>query len=161
MDELSEKIRSCEGLIYKIIKDHFPQLAGDEDAIQIGRIAIWKALNCYDSTRKVSFTSYACKLIRNALSSEAKRRAVFHSNVCEEVPEMLEVEDRSALEAVNALLDDSMLQKVERQLSNSAKEVWVLLKLGYSRNKICQCLMRHINKDMREIKETILKEIAR
>ena len=51
MKDVNDVIKENERLIHYVIKKFFPLEIGNEDTIQIGRIAIWEATKTYDETK--------------------------------------------------------------------------------------------------------------
>ena len=70
--EINEKIIANEKLVYYTINRFFPELIWDDDVIQIGRIALWKAI--MKNIEPKAFSSYAVTSIKNAILNELKRR---------------------------------------------------------------------------------------
>ena len=72
--EVEREIERHRRLVYYVIYRYFPYLRDDEDAIQIGMIALWKAVVSYESG-KSQFSTYAIQCVRNALRGEIQSRA--------------------------------------------------------------------------------------
>ena len=75
-EEVEREIERHQRLVYYVINRHFPYLREDEDAVQIGMIALWKAAVSYESG-KSQFSTYAIQCIKNALRREIRSRAQF------------------------------------------------------------------------------------
>lgn len=73
-EEVGREIERHQRLVYYVIYRHFPYLREDEDAAQIGMIALWKAVASYESG-KSQFATYAIQCIKNALRGELRSRA--------------------------------------------------------------------------------------
>lgn len=58
-------------IIDVILRRFLPSKIHDEDYIQIGKIALWKASLTYDGSTK--FETYASRVIRNALVDECRK----------------------------------------------------------------------------------------
>ena len=74
MTDIDKKIEENIGLVYFVIDKFFPQYKGDEDVIQIGTIALWKAIMNYRKEKKIKFSTFATNVIKNAIANEWKRR---------------------------------------------------------------------------------------
>ena len=72
--EVEREIERHRRLVYYVIYRYFPYLRDDEDAIQIGMIALWKAVVSYESG-KSQFSTYAIQCVRNALRGELQSRS--------------------------------------------------------------------------------------
>ena len=61
------------GLVYFLVKKHYPNYAFDEDIQQIGMIGLCKAAQKWDS-KKSTFSTFAGRCIVNEIRHEFKRR---------------------------------------------------------------------------------------
>lgn len=75
-EEVGREIGHHQRLVYYVIYRHFPYLREDEDAAQIGMIALWKAVVSYESG-KSQFATYAIQCVMNEIRMELRRRARF------------------------------------------------------------------------------------
>ena len=58
-------------LVYHILNKYYTKWAElQDDLIAVGMIALWKATEEYDESRKVKFSSFACRAIRNEMTNE-------------------------------------------------------------------------------------------
>ena len=73
-EEVGREIERHQRLVYYVIYRYFPYLRDDEDAAQIGMIALWKAVVSYEGG-KSQFATYAIQCIKNALRREIRSRA--------------------------------------------------------------------------------------
>lgn len=71
-EEIEQKLVENEGLVYWVIANTLPHLVGDEDAIQEGRIALWRAIEGYQP-EKSKFSTYAAKVILNGIVQWQRR----------------------------------------------------------------------------------------
>lgn len=60
-------------LVYHTIHKHYPNLAHDEDIIQVGMVGLCKAVEKWDE-EKGALSTLACRLIRNEITNELRRR---------------------------------------------------------------------------------------
>lgn len=61
------------GLVYAVIKEHFPTFMYDEDLIQVGMIGLCQAANTFDEA-KGKFSTFAGRCIYNEICKEFRRR---------------------------------------------------------------------------------------
>lgn len=66
-------IRKYSKLVYKVLHDKFPMYTNDDDLIQVGYIALWKAADKYDPKRS-RFSTYAYHCVFNAMVKELGHR---------------------------------------------------------------------------------------
>jgi len=78
MDDISKKIQDNLGLVYMTIKQYFPHCYDDDDVIQVGTIALWKAIKKFNES-KGSFSSFAVKIIRNSIITHLKTKEFRHN----------------------------------------------------------------------------------
>lgn len=60
-------------LVYSVIHKLFPSCIHDEDIVQIGRLGLCEAAECWDES-KSKFSTFAWTVIANAIRDEFKRR---------------------------------------------------------------------------------------
>lgn len=70
---INELIKEKEFLIIYVLKRWFPKHLFDEDFVQIGRVALWRAIKTYDDSKGAKLDTYAITCIRRAISSELVR----------------------------------------------------------------------------------------
>lgn len=66
-------VRKYEPLIHSVITKKLPKYIGDEDLVQVGRIALWKCAKRFDPD-KGKFSTYAYKSIWHAMLTELGKR---------------------------------------------------------------------------------------
>jgi RNA polymerase sigma factor (sigma-70 family) len=66
-DCLEALLRENNSLIWMVIRKQWIGETDWDDLVQMGRIALWQAIRHYDPQRRVRFSTYACKAIRNQL----------------------------------------------------------------------------------------------
>lgn len=66
-------VRKYEALIHSVLTKKLPNYIGDEDLVQVGRIALWKSAKRYDPD-KGKFSTYAYKAIYHAMLKELSKR---------------------------------------------------------------------------------------
>lgn len=70
---IDEEIERYEKLIQWVLNRYFPQYAEDEDMFQLGRIAVWRAIETWEEEGGASFKTYAAVLIKREILSELKK----------------------------------------------------------------------------------------
>ena len=73
-NDFSECYENNIKLIYFVLNRYFYILRSDEDAIQIGRIALYKAYMTYDASKNLKFSSYASRIIYNDILYYAQKK---------------------------------------------------------------------------------------
>ena len=66
-------VRKYELLIHSVLSKKLPAYVGDEDLIQVGRIALWRCAKRYDPD-KGKFSTYAYKAIYHHMLKELSKR---------------------------------------------------------------------------------------
>lgn len=68
---IEEALHEHEGLIHAVIRQHGSGVLTYEEALQAGRIGLWRALRRYDPTRGTAFSTYAWVAIQRAIQRDA------------------------------------------------------------------------------------------
>lgn len=66
-------VRKYEPLIHSVINKKLPAYLGDDDLVQVGRIALWRCAKRYDPD-KGKFSTYAYKAIYHHMLKELSKR---------------------------------------------------------------------------------------
>lgn len=69
---IDDEIKTHQKLVYYTINKYFPDLIDDEDIVQEGLIALWKAI--INKPNDKVFPSYAVKTIKNGILTEIRKR---------------------------------------------------------------------------------------
>lgn len=72
-DEVQKMLEENEGLVWFALNKYYPQFIKDDDIYQVSMIALWQAVETYD-TSKGKFATYAVKCIRNGIGCELRKR---------------------------------------------------------------------------------------
>jgi RNA polymerase sigma factor (sigma-70 family) len=75
-DDIEQKLRQHDGLVHAVIRRQGSGVLTYEEALQAGRIGLWRALLGYDPGRGTAFSTYAWVAIRRHV-----RRAGVQANV--------------------------------------------------------------------------------
>lgn len=70
-----QRYKENEKLVYYVLRKSFPALLTDEDMIQEAKIGLWKACIAFREEKGYSFSSYAYKVIYNAILSALKKNS--------------------------------------------------------------------------------------
>lgn len=73
-------IEQHKNLVVYVIKRWFPNKLGDDDIMQIGMIALWKAIEKYDENKKASLETFAVGCIRNGILRELQKQNTKNKN---------------------------------------------------------------------------------
>ena len=79
-DKVEELIEQNMGLVYYVLRKHYPSFLGDEDVVQEARIGLWKACISYNSS-KGSFSSYAVVCIINNIRMYLRKNESYSTRV--------------------------------------------------------------------------------
>lgn len=84
MEELERKVNMIDReklfadnvkLVPFVLWKYYPAFARDEDLIQDGLLALWKACVAYDESRSNAFSTFAVFCIRNGINMALRRRS--------------------------------------------------------------------------------------
>lgn len=70
---IDDQIKKHQKLVYFAIKKYHPNKIGDQDIYQEGLIALWNAITSYKENKKTTFSTYATKLICNAINTAIRK----------------------------------------------------------------------------------------
>lgn len=123
-------VEDHEGLIVKVYVSHFSSYKNiREDLLQEGRMAVWKALQTYDST-KSKFSSYAYMLVKRAMldyvTRECRNAIVSDIGVFDTVPTVEDI----------VMKDFQLEELMEFAKTEGFKEVLELMLKGVSQVQI-------------------------
>lgn len=92
IESVEECLKRHERLVYHVIKKLFgPQHVIDEDLVQIGRIALWKAAQSFEPEKGGKFSTHAGKAIWNEFTN-AKRKARYQKRTLDEGTEVIHLD---------------------------------------------------------------------
>lgn len=136
--EYNEYYKKYKACLHKSCRDWASRL-GDEEAIQIAGIALWRAMQSYDATRKTNFLSYLTHCLRWTFLDVGKKEkhqgiaadisdhdAVFYQDEYDDRPEVL----------MNRLSDRS--RKVISLVQAGKNPTEISKEMGVSRQRIHQ-----------------------
>lgn len=72
-DDPLKRYEKNEPLAYSFIKKYYPTLIGDEDYLQVVKMALWQACQQFDPSRNIKFSTFAYRVMRNKLLNELRR----------------------------------------------------------------------------------------
>ena len=130
---LYERFEDNQKLVYNTINRCFPLLRDDEDLYQEGCIGLWRAVQTYDPTIEVRFSTFAERVIRNHCI-DYLRALKSRSRVTEELTEDIYDEEQYLLFDEVDFDIDSVARRIgaESDLSDSARrEIAVVAKDRY------------------------------
>ena len=150
-------VRKYEPLIHSVIAKKLPKYIGDEDLVQVGRIALWKCAKRFDPD-KGKFSTYAFKAIYHSMLDELGERK---SDVSLNAPvigeEELELQDTIAdlRQDLNGLDIKFELEDFMKTLTDRQQTILKLKCKGQTKNAIQKILSigrRTLFSELRRIK---------
>lgn len=112
---LYERFEDNMGLVYNTLNRCFPLLCDDEDLYQEGCMGLWKAVQTYDPTIGIRFSTFAERVIRNHCI-DYLRVLKSRTRVTEELSENIYDEDQYKL--FDAAEDDFNIDLVAREIGD-------------------------------------------
>ena len=148
-------VRKYEALIHSVISKKLPTYLGDEDLIQVGRIALWRCAKRYDPD-KGKFSTYAYKAIYHSMLKElSKRKSEVSLNTPIDDGDETEFQDtiadlRQSLDGAELKFE---LEDFYKTLTPRRQEVLKLKAKGQTRREIAQALGVSYDLVVKEMKE--------
>jgi len=133
-------VRKYEPLIHSVIAKKLPAYLGDDDLVQMGRIALWRCPQRYDPD-KGKFSTYAYKAIYHAMLKElSKRKSEVSLNTPVVGEEECELQDlipdlKSSLEGAEIRFE---LEDFHKTLTPRRQEIMKLKMSGRTRKEIAE-----------------------
>ena len=148
-------VRKYEPLIHSVISKKLPAYIGDEDLVQVGRIALWKSAKRYDPD-KGKFSTYAYKAIYHHLLKElSKRKTEISLNTTIPGDEECELQDlipdlKQSLEGIELRFE---LEDFYKTLTPRRQEIMKRKAYGQTRKEIAKALSVSYDLIVKETKE--------
>ena len=148
-------VRKYEALIHSVLSKKLPTYIGDEDLVQVGRIALWKSAKRYDPN-KGKFSTYAYKAIYHSMLKElSKRKSEVSLNAPVAGDDELEFQDtiadlRQSLEGTELKFE---LEDFYKTLTPRRQEVLKRKVDGQTRREIAKALGVSYDLIVKEMKE--------
>ena len=148
-------VRKYEPLIYSVLSKKLNRYLGDDDLIQVGRIALWKCAKRYDPD-KGHFSTYAYRAIYHAMLNElSKRKSDVSLNTTVPGGDGLELQDM--IEDLNQSLEGVELKfelvDFMKTLNQRRQEILKRKARGETRREIAKALDVSYYVVVRELKE--------
>ena len=148
-------VRKYEPLIYSVLSKKLNRYLGDDDLIQVGRIALWKCAKRYDPD-KGRFSTYASRAIYHAMLNElSKRKSDVSLNATVPGEDGLEFQDM--IEDLNQSLEGVELKfelvDFMKTLNQRRQEILKRKARGETRREIAKALDVSYYVVVRELKE--------
>ena len=149
-------VKKYENLVHSVVAKKLHEHIGDDDLIQVGRIALWRCAKRYDPDRG-KFSTYAYKAIYHAMLKElSKRKSDVSLNAPVADEEELELQDtiadlKQSLEGVELRFE---LTDFMQTLTPRRNKILKLKAKGQTRKEIAVILgvsYDLITKEMKEI----------
>lgn len=158
-------IKDCEPLIISVVKKFDNINFNYDEAIQEGRLAVLNAINLFDESKKVKFTTYARTAIKNKLLNYVKK---LHTNKNEILVDYLAQNSEQATlpsspedHLINYEKLAEKLESFKKDLSKLETQILSLKLEGYSYVEIATQLKKtnkSVDNALTRIKTKILKQ---
>lgn len=149
-------VRKYEPLVHSVISKKLSSYLGDDDLVQVGRIAIWKCSKKYDPD-KGKFSTYAYKAIYHAMLKELGKRKneVSLNTPIADDGDTIELQDtiedlNQSLEGVELKLE---LEDFMKTLNHRRREILKRKANGQTRREISHALGVSYDLIVKEMKE--------
>ena len=156
-----------EPLALAFIRKYYPTLIGNEDYLQVAKMALWQACQQYDPDRKIKFSTFAYMVMRNKLLNELRRdrRSKRYGILSVSLDEILEksaeygdndyfMEKSDFTEVSDCRVD---IQRMLKRLT--AEERQMLIALGTDEMGVLE-LSRKIHMKQRDVLEIVMQATA-
>ena len=172
--ELSQKIIDNRKLVYYCfykLPQNIITIRNEEDIIQEGFITLWRAIELYDESLDVNFSTYACKIILNKLKQAIKIYGRGHDrNVGIELSKEEEnyivrgsLEESKSFEEVERRGLDSLVEEIRRISRPRWVNIMDKFMQGYTQTELSKeygMTRQGINNIFLSIKNRSLKKIG-
>lgn len=147
MSNMDDSIKSYEGLVRRVITQHFPSKKYDDDVYQAGLIGLWKALK--SEKEYENFPAFAAKCIKNEIIRELKK------NVHTELVFQIEDGDRiyGAIEETDSIFKLVSISEYISGLDERNKIILEMTKQGKTIKEIAETLRVSVGKVHAELKQ--------
>lgn len=141
-DTLAEIMRRNNGLLHMWVRDYsnIPYYS-EEDLLEEGYIALWRAVDNYSLGRGVTFSTYLKTVVKqhfNRIYTEATRQKRFKGAEPTSWEELEEIHKEKAIDF--ELLSDLTVQEFIASLDGKVQEIAISLFSGYSKSDIARRL---------------------
>ena len=156
-----------EPLAVAFIRKYYPTLIGNEDYLQVVKMALWQACQQYDPKRKIKFSTFAYMVMRNKLLNElrrdrrSKRYGIINVSLEEILEKSAEYGDNDYFMDTRDFTDTSDYRiDIDRMLSKlTAKERLIIVNLGTDEMGVLE-LSRKLHMKQRDVLEMIRRSTA-
>lgn len=159
-NSINHIIKACEPLIFSVAKTFYNINNHDDELYQEGRLAVLAAINNFDETKKIKFTTYARRAIRNRMLNFIKSSwkipaLALHIN---DNDSSLPSPEEHVLSYEKVALK---LEEFKSNLSDLESKIFALRIEGYSYIEIARLLKqtsKSVDNALTRIKTKILKQ---
>lgn len=134
-----QRYKENEKLVYYVLRKSFPTLLTDEDMIQEAKIGLWKACIAFREEKGCKFSSYAYKVIYNAILSVLNKR----SHRIEGCAEIITLSIHQPVNPENPELtyEDILLGQEDFKYKKSEQKDFIHRTLSAKERSICNMIM--------------------
>lgn len=158
---IDERIEENEKLIFYIINRKFPSLVGDEDIVQIARIAIWEGtMNYSEKKPDVKESTWLSRCIENQIKDELKKRTAKKRNIQQGDIYEMEIEDKD-FDIDENINEEELVHQIEKLLDSTERIIMKKKVEGYETNEIANSIglsRRSIQRKLKHSRE-VLKNV--
>ena len=138
-DKLREVMRRNNGLLHKWVRDYSNIPLSEEDLLEEGYIALWRAVDNYNVERGVTFSTYLKDVVQqhyNRIYQQATRQKRYTGYTPDSWEVLSELHKEKAVEF--ELLSDLSVREFINSLEGKVQEIAVLLLEGNSKSDIAR-----------------------
>lgn len=152
--DVNALVHKYERLVYSVLSKKLPAHVGDDDLVQVGRIALWRCAKKYDPD-KGKFTTYAYQSIYHSMLRElGKRKATVSLSTIVDQTEKIELQD--TIEDLKQSLDNLdikfELEEFMKRLNERQRTILKKRAIGKSFEEIAKDMNLTYSKVWREMK---------
>ena len=169
---INEAIRENKGLIYEVINRYYYNKKYDfvrDDLFQVGQLSLYKAIQTFDESKNIKFSTFAMTVIKNDLLKFATRDYEKYSGVINDTETSLNstigndddmnMEDRLGIEEDFSELEGSeLLSYIRERKSEKVVKMVMMLSEGYTYEEVGKklgCSKQYVNSTMKKLAEEL------
>lgn len=140
MTDRDQKIVDNIKLVYHVLKTRYPTYLHDDDMFQIGCVGLIRAIDTYDETKGIRFSSYAVACIQNQIRIELRAQNNRPQNVTS-IYEVVYQDGSNPVTIEDLLPGGNQIDILESgdfidSLTDRQKDIIRYMIMGYQQNEI-------------------------
>lgn len=169
---INETIKENMGLVYKVINEQYYDKKYEftkEDMVQTGLLALYKAIQTFDESKNIKFSTFAMTVIKNDLLKFATRDYEKYSGVINDTETSLNstigndddmsMEDRLGIEEDFSELEGSeLLSYIRERKSEKVVKMVMMLSEGYTYEEVGKklgCSKQYVNSTIKKLADEL------